>query len=90
LSKIFFLQQETLMSKGFNGVLGAHCQRTGWEEVGFEVMASDSTDFSTVLTKMKEKKAQVICTFWDVAQGGTAFIKQWAAMKVPALIMVLS
>jgi branched-chain amino acid transport system substrate-binding protein len=81
------MPQDTLLSKGFNGVLKAHCQKTGWEEVGFEVIASDSTDFSAVLTKMKEKKAQVICTFWDVAQGGTIFLKQWASMKVPALIV---
>ena len=87
LSRVYFMPQDTLLSKGFNGVLKAHCQKTGWEEVGFEVIASDSTDFSAVLTKMKEKKAQVICTFWDVAQGGTIFLKQWASMKVPALIV---
>jgi branched-chain amino acid transport system substrate-binding protein len=87
LSKIFFMQQETLLSKSFLAMLRTHTQKTGWEEVGFEVIASDSTDFSAVLTKMKEKKAQVICTFWDVAQGGTIFLKQWAAMKVPALIV---
>jgi branched-chain amino acid transport system substrate-binding protein len=87
LSKIFFMQQETLLSKSFLAMLKTHTQKTGWEEVGFEVIASDSTDFSAVLTKMKEKKAQVICTFWDVAQGGTIFLKQWAAMKVPALIV---
>jgi branched-chain amino acid transport system substrate-binding protein len=87
LSKIFFMQQETLLSKSFLAMLKTHTQKTGWEEIGFEVIASDSTDFSAVLTKMKEKKAQVICTFWDVAQGGTIFLKQWAAMKVPALIV---
>jgi branched-chain amino acid transport system substrate-binding protein len=29
----------------------------------------------------------VICTMWDVAQGATIFVKQWAAMKVPSLIL---
>jgi branched-chain amino acid transport system substrate-binding protein len=87
LSKIFFMQQDTLLSKGFLGVLRAHTQKTGWEELGYEVIASDSTDFSAVLTKAKERKAQVICTMWDVAQGATIFVKQWAAMKVPSLIL---
>lgn len=87
LTRFFVLQQDTLLSKGFMGVLKAHCQKTGWEEVGYEVIASDSTDFSAALTKVKEKKAQVVLTMWDVAQGGTIMIKQYAAMKVPALIV---
>lgn len=87
LKRVFVMPQDTLLSKAFMGLLRKHCQKTGWEEVGYEVIASDCTDFSAVLTKMKERKAQVICAMWDVAQGATIFMKQWASMKVPSLIV---
>jgi len=87
LNRVYIMPQDTLLSKAFMGVLRKHCQKTGWEEMGYEVIASDCTDFSSVLTKMKERKAQVICTMWDVAQGATIFFKQWASMRVPSLIL---
>ena len=87
LGKVFFMPQDTLLSKGFNGVLKGHCEKTGWNIAGWEAIASDATDFSSVLTKAKEAKAQVICTFWDVAQSGTILLKQWTSMKVPALFV---
>jgi branched-chain amino acid transport system substrate-binding protein len=87
MSRVFFMPQDTLLSKGFNGVLKGYCEKTGWSVVGWEGIASDATDFSAVLTKVKETKAQMICTFWDVAQGGTILLKQWTSMRVPALIV---
>lgn len=87
MSKVFFMPQDTLLSKGFNGVLKKHCEKTGWTVVGWEAIASDATDFSAVLTKVKETKAQMICTFWDVARGGTILLKQWSSMQVPALLV---
>lgn len=87
LKRVFIMPQDTLLSKAFMGVLRKHCKKTGWDEVGYEVIASDSKDFSAVLTQMKERKTDVICTMWDVAQGATIFFKQWAAMKVPSLIL---
>jgi len=87
LSRVFFMPQDTLLSKGFNGVLKRHCEKTGWEVVGWETSASDATDFSVVLSKVKESKAQIICTFWDVARGGTILLKQWTSMRIPALFV---
>ena len=87
LSRVFFMPQDTLLSKGFNGVLKRHCEKTGWKVVGWEAIASDATDFSAVLTKVKESDAQIICTFWDVARGGTILLKQWTSMRVPALFV---
>jgi branched-chain amino acid transport system substrate-binding protein len=87
MSRVFFMPQDTLLSKGFNGVLKKHCEATGWSVVGWEAIASDATDFSAVLTKVKDSDAQMICTFWDVAQGGTILLKQWTSMRVPALIV---
>jgi branched-chain amino acid transport system substrate-binding protein len=87
LNRVFFMPQDTLLSKGFNGVLKRHCEKTGWEVAGWESIASDASDFSAVLTKVKENHAQVICTFWDVARGGTILLKQWTSMQVPALFV---
>ncbi|MBN2570328.1 MAG: ABC transporter substrate-binding protein [Deltaproteobacteria bacterium] len=85
-SKVFFLTQDTLLSQGFVGVLKRHCEKTGWQTVGTENIASDATDFSAVLSKVKQSGAEMLATFWDVAQGGTILLKQYTSMEVPALI----
>ncbi len=87
LNRAFFITQDTLLSKGFIGVLKKHCEKTGWKTVGSENIASDATDFSAVLSKVKSSKAQIVCVFWDVAQGGTIMLKQWTAMRVPSLMV---
>lgn len=87
LDKIYFIPQDTLWALGFIGVLRKHCGKTGWKEVGYEPYAAGATDFSPGLTKAKEGKAQVIAMVWDVPLGAGIFTKQWAAMKVPALII---
>jgi branched-chain amino acid transport system substrate-binding protein len=86
MNRAFFITQDTLLSKGFVGVLKKHCESTGWQTVGSENIASDATDFSSVLSKVKSSKAQIVCVFWDVAQGGTIMLKQWTAMRVPSLM----
>ena len=87
LDKIYFIPQDTLWALGFIGVLRKHCEKTGWQEIGYEPYAAGATDFSPGLTKAKEGKAQVIAMVWDVPLGAGIFTKQWAAMKVPALII---
>jgi len=87
LNKIYFIPQDTLWALGFIGILRKHCEKTGWQEVGYEPYAAGATDFSPGLTKAKEGKAQVIAMVWDVPLGAGIFSKQWAAMKVPALVV---
>jgi branched-chain amino acid transport system substrate-binding protein len=87
LDKIYFIPQDTLWALGFIGVLRKHCEKTGWKEVGYEPYAAGATDFSPGLTKAKEGNAQVIAMVWDVPLGAGIFTKQWAAMKVPAVII---
>ncbi|HOD34309.1 MAG TPA: ABC transporter substrate-binding protein [Syntrophales bacterium] len=87
LKRAFFITQDTLLSKGFVGVLKKHCENTGWQTVGTENIASDAADFSAVLSKVKSSKAQITVVFWDVAQGGTIMLKQWTSMKVPSLMV---
>lgn len=87
LNSVYFIPQDTLWALGFIGVLRKHCESKGWKEVGYEPYAAGATDFSPGLTKAKEGKAQVIAMVWDVPLGAGIFTKQWAAMKVPALVM---
>jgi branched-chain amino acid transport system substrate-binding protein len=85
LNKVYFIPQDTLWALGFIGILRKHCEKTGWEEIGYEPYAAGATDFSPGLTKAKERKAQVIAMVWDVPLGAGIFCKQLAAMRVPAL-----
>jgi branched-chain amino acid transport system substrate-binding protein len=87
MKRAFFITQDTLLSKGFVGVLRKHCEKTGWQTVGEANIASDATDFSSVLSKVKSSKAQIVLVFWDVAQGGTILLKQWTSMRVPSLMV---
>jgi branched-chain amino acid transport system substrate-binding protein len=87
LNKVYFIPQDTLWALGFIGVLRKHCEKTGWQEVGYEPYAAGATDFSPGLTKAKEAKANVIAMVWDVPLGAGIFSKQWAAMKVPSLVV---
>lgn len=87
LNKVYFIPQDTLWALGFIGILRKHCEKTGWQEVGYEPYAAGANDFSPGLTKAKEGKAQVIAMVWDVPLGAGIFSKQWAAMKVPALVV---
>jgi len=87
LNKIYLIPQDTLWALGFIAVLRKHCEKTGWQEIGYEPYAAGATDFSPGLTKAKEGKAQVIAMVWDVPLGAGIFTKQWAAMKVPSLVV---
>jgi branched-chain amino acid transport system substrate-binding protein len=87
LNKAYFIPQDTLWALGFIAVLRKHCEKTGWQEIGYEPYAAGATDFSPGLTKAKEGKAQVIAMVWDVPLGAGIFTKQWAAMKVPSLVV---
>ena len=87
LNRAYLIVQDTLWALGFMGLVRKHCKKTGWEEIGYEPYAAGATDFSPGLTKAKEGKAQVIAMVWDVPLGAGIFCKQWAAMKVPALII---
>ena len=87
LNKVYFIPQDTLWALGFIGILRKHCEKTGWQEIGYEPYAAGANDFSPGLTKAKEGKAQVIAMVWDVPLGAGIFSKQWAAMKVPSLVV---
>ena len=51
LNKVYYIPQDTLWALGFIGVLRKHCEKTGWQEIGYEPYAAGATDFSPGLTK---------------------------------------
>ena len=57
LNKVYFIPQDTLWALGFIGILRKHCEKTGWQEMGYEPYAAGANDFSPGLTKAKEGKA---------------------------------
>jgi branched-chain amino acid transport system substrate-binding protein len=87
LDRTYLIYQDTLWAKAFAGLMRAHCQKTGWTELGYDPYAADASDFSPALTRAKEGKAQVIAMVWDVPLGAGIFVKQYVAMKVPALLI---
>ncbi len=87
LKTAYFIYQDTLWAKAFSGLMSKHCKKTGWKQIGFDGYAAGATDFSPALTKAKDEKADLIGMVWDVPLGAGVFAKQYAAMKVPALLI---
>ncbi len=87
LNNVYFIYQDTLWAKAFAGLMKKHCAKTGWKEISFDAYAAGASDFSPALTKAKENGAQVIAMVWDVPLGAGIFVKQYVAMKVPALLI---
>ena len=87
LNKIHFIYQDALWAKAFAGVIKKHCAATGWAEIGFEPYAADADDFSAALSNAKQGGAQVIAMVWDVPRGARVFAEQYAAMRVPAVLI---
>jgi len=87
LKNAYFIYQDTLWAKAFSGLMSRHCKKTGWKIIGFDGYAAGATDFSPALSKARENKVQLIGMVWDVPLGAGVFAKQYAAMKVPALLI---
>jgi len=87
LDSIYFIYQDTLWAKAFAGLMQKHTKASGWKEIGFEGYAAGASDFSPALSNAKEGMAQVIGMVWDVPMGAGIFVRQYEAMKVPALLI---
>lgn len=84
--KLFLMHQDVLWARATaQGTSKVAAAKFGWKEVGAEVYPTGSSDFSAGLSKARAKGAQVIIAIFDMPQGGI-LLKQWVAMKVPALV----
>lgn len=85
LNKIYFISGEAAHARAFCEGIRKAADADGWQVLGFDVNPIATTDYSIPLSNAATKGAQVIITHqqppFDVH-----LIKQWADMKVPALL----
>ena len=87
LNKIYFIYQDTRWAQTLSGVLKKHGTANGWTVAGFDPYAAAAIDFSQALSNVKASDAQAIVMVWDGPTGAKIFARQYAAMKVPALLI---
>ena len=83
--KAYLIPQDVLWARGTAKGLEKWYKEHDWEVVGFDAYPTGATEFSSSLTKARDKKAQVIVPIFDMPQAGI-LLKQARAMKVPALL----
>lgn len=83
--KVYILNQDVLWARGTAAGMKGWFGKTGWTVLGHDQFPTGASKFAPVLMKAKAKGAQLIFTCFDMPQSGV-LVKQWKAMKVPALM----
>jgi branched-chain amino acid transport system substrate-binding protein len=84
--KVFVMHQDVAWARGtIQATIKSYFEPKGWKVVGVEAYPTGASDFSSGLLKARAAGAQVILPMFDMPQGGI-LVKQWKAMKVPALL----
>lgn len=85
-NKVYIMHQDAAWARMTAEVLQkTYFDKTGWDVLGLAAYPTGSSDFSSALIKVLANGAQVILPIFDMPQSGI-LVKQWKAMKVPALI----
>ncbi len=85
-NKVYVMHQDVAWARGSAGALKKmYFDKTGWDIIGMEAYPTGASDFSSGLMKARAKGAQIILPIFDMPQSGI-LVKQWQAMKVPALM----
>ena len=85
-NKVYVMHQGVAWARGTASALKMmYFEKAGWEVVGMEAYPTGASDFSSGLMKARAKGAQIILPIFDMPQSGI-LVKQWQAMKVPALM----
>lgn len=85
-NKVFIMNQDVAWARATaKGSIKAFKNKLKWQVVGHETFPTGATDFAPALMKAKMAGAQVIMPIFDMPQSGI-LIKQWKAMKVPAIM----
>jgi len=85
LNKVYLISSEAAHARAFCKGLEAAIVKDGWTSVGFDINPIATTDFSISLSKATKSGAQLILVHQQ-PPFGVHLIKQWADMKVPALL----
>jgi branched-chain amino acid transport system substrate-binding protein len=83
--KPFLMVQDVLWARGSAQGMEAWFKKEGWEILGKETFPTGTSDFSSALLKVQQTGAQVIVPIFDMHES-VVLVKQWNAMKVPALM----
>ncbi len=84
-NRAYLVNQDVAWARATNDAVEGVLKKMGWEILGHETFPTGASDFSPALMKAKQTKAQVIIPVFDMPQSGI-LVKQWRAMKVPALM----
>jgi branched-chain amino acid transport system substrate-binding protein len=83
--KAFFMVQDVLWARGSASGMEAWFKKEGWEVLGMETFPTGASEYSSALMKVQQTGAQVIVPIFDMHES-VILVKQWNAMKVPALM----
>lgn len=85
LNRMFIMIQDVAHARGGGNLLAKIMPKKGWTVIGQpEVYPTGSGDFSMGLLQAMKKKAQVLLIWMDMPET-SILLRQWHAMKVPAL-----
>ena len=86
LNRVYIMIQDVAHARAFGGIFAKFMAKKGWTVIGRqpEVYPTGSGDYSMGLLKALKNKAQVIIICMDMPES-SILLRQWHAMKVPAL-----
>ena len=85
LNRIFIMVQDVAHARAGGKIIASVMGKKGWTVIGQpEVYPTGAGDFSMGLLQAMKKKAQVILIWMDMPESAI-LLRQWHAMKVPAL-----
>ena len=85
LNRMFIMIQDVAHARAGGGIIAKIMKKKGWNVIGQpEVYPTGSGDFSMGLLQAMKKKAQVLMIWMDMPET-SILLRQWYAMKVPAL-----
>jgi branched-chain amino acid transport system substrate-binding protein len=84
LERVYIMAQDVKHARGAVDSVKAMLEKKGWIIVGYDLFPTGSTNFSVGLLDAKQKKAQILFLWFDMAQS-SILIKQWHDLKIPAL-----
>jgi branched-chain amino acid transport system substrate-binding protein len=85
LNRMYIMIQDVAHARAGGGIIAKIMKKKGWDVIGQpEVYPTGAGDFSMGLLQAMKKKAQVIMIWMDMPES-SILLRQWYAMKVPAL-----
>ncbi|UCG65275.1 MAG: ABC transporter substrate-binding protein [Deltaproteobacteria bacterium] len=84
-NRVYLYVQDVMFARKSAEMMAGWFDKNGWAVLGQDIYPSGSTDFSTGLMKAKAERAQVLLTFFSMAEA-SILTKLWISMKIPALM----